>query len=126
MKLAFTLLCITCMHSLALSQVYYANKEWQESNGIPTAIDIEEASVLDFQENLIIVGHTAHPTENTNILITKYNQDGVKLWERSYNHILNSSDYGTAIVVDEFNNYYIGGNVSTNGGNAYDFVVLKL
>jgi hypothetical protein len=52
----------------------YVNKEWERTTGTVGPIE-RTASVLDFNENLIVVSNTLNISNNTDVLITKYDPE---------------------------------------------------
>lgn len=81
------LLSLLALDSLA--QRTFINREWVQFTGLPDAINYS-ASILDNQENLVVASNIKANTNNSDILLTKYNPDGVIIWNKTYN--------GTAIV----------------------------
>jgi hypothetical protein len=71
-----------------------------------------------------MVGHTVNTSGNTDILITKYNEDGSLHWQKQYNGTGNANDYGTGVWTDANNNVYVIG--ATEGVNSnLDVCLLK-
>ena len=94
-----------------------------------------KAIVTDDSFNVYVVGFTNGDFDGnqnlggSDIIIVKYNSDGVKQWSKQYGTSFN--DYGTGITIDSNNNIYITGHtigglyVNVTSGN-YDVFVIKL
>ena len=113
------LLCL----SEQLAGQFYVNKEWAIQTGLPDALDWS-ASVLDHEDNIIIVGNTLVQPNDPDILITKFDKDGNVLWEQLYAGPANAQDYGVGVVADQNGTLYVAGVITTTSG-FLDVVLLK-
>ena len=104
------------------SQQAYVNKEWVSSTGAVGNIH-RTVSTLDSNQNLIVVGNTLNAFNNTDVLISKYNSDGVLLWQQTFNGFANADDNGVQIRTNLSNEIFIAAYLTTNTG--VDFGILK-
>ncbi|MCY7409407.1 MAG: hypothetical protein LH473_03980 [Chitinophagales bacterium] len=127
MKNAIVLLAIfitLCIESHAQNTRYLVNKIYEHATGKPDTLDWS-ASDIDASRNLIIAGNTITTSQGTNLLLTKYDQDGNEIWQKQFNNSYNGNDYGIAITTDASRRIYVAG-ASYNGATKnYDYVVLK-
>jgi len=103
------------------------NREWVELTGNPDGsnpflsdwdqIDWTN-SALDGQENLLVVGNTLQAAGNTDIITTKFDRDGGVLWEKTFAGPTNGYDYGVALSLDNQDNVFVAGVVSTASGQS--------
>ena len=125
-KVVVILLCMLLMTSNWLNAQTYINEEWEQHTGTPNSslINAKVTTRLDNANDLIVVGHTVNTNGNTDILITKYNEEGSLHWQKQYNGIGNANDYGTGVWTDANNNVYVIG--VTEGVNSnLDVCLLK-
>jgi subtilisin family serine protease len=125
-KLTYFIIILLSMTSNSLNAQTYINEEWEENTGIPNSnlINARVTTRLDNANDLIVVGHTVNTNNNTDILITKYNEDGSLHWQKQYNGLGNGNDYGTGVWTDVNNNVYVIG--VTQGINSnLDIALLK-
>jgi len=131
LKTVTTILFIFAIQ-IAQSQII-VNQSWVNSTGEP---DLENFplddwdkitwsnSTLDPTGNLITVGNTLQSPGNTDILITKYDNNGQQLWQHTVDGQANGHDYGTAVTTDIQGNVYVAGATSTLN-SLLDFTLLK-
>lgn len=81
-------------------------------------------AVLDSENNLIIVGTTSTPSNGEDILCLKYSPEGVLLKTYSFDGSASLNDRSVDVVIDENNNFYIGG-ISTSI-NQRNFILIKM
>lgn len=117
--LAFSL---TIYHTPAQGQVY-VNEEWATSTGLPTNVEWS-ASHLDANGDLIILGNTYTSGQNTNMLLTKYDDEGTMLWQVEYDGSASLDDHGVALTTDVSGNIYVAGATETSGQDN-DVAVIK-
>lgn len=120
MSLSLTLL------SMGINAQEVVNKVWEQTTGLPNDNLNYQASTLDYQERLIIVGNTFTQGEAENFLITKYDQTGGALWQKQYNHAPNQTDFATAVTTDNQGNIYVVGATDQTTTSKLDYVVIKL
>ncbi|MEZ4849168.1 MAG: SBBP repeat-containing protein [Bacteroidia bacterium] len=108
-----------------LSAQIYVNQEWESITALPDTTVKWSASTLDPSENLIVCGNTLVTNEGVNVLITKYDREGVKLWEVDYHYDANSNEYGIAVTTDESGNIFVASALFTGTVPESDYLILK-
>nr|MDQ3100983.1 S8 family serine peptidase [Bacteroidota bacterium] len=91
--------CLFFFHTTAHSQTYI-NKVWEQSDGQPQSLPWT-ANALDGNGNLIVVGNTEVSAGNHDVLVIKYDREGVELWQETYGGNANGNDYGVAVFVGQ-------------------------
>ena len=100
----------------------YVNKEWVNSTGSVGTYD-STASVLDNNENLIVVSNTLNSSNNTDVLVTKYDPDGIVLWQTTFDGSSNGNDYAVQVKVNSNNDIFVASTIYGTSNN--DFGILK-
>lgn len=113
----------TFAFSLVATAQMYVNKEWVETTGLPDNLEWT-ASTFDALGNVIVVGNTLVAPGNPDVLITKYDREGVLLWQQTYGGTAGAQDYGVAVVADGVGNVFVAA-AATNTSTALDIVVLN-
>ncbi len=86
--------------------------------------DMGQGVAVDSSENVYLAGSTNYFEANlTDMVLVKYNSDGVEQWS----HIWGGSkeDEGYGVAVDSLNNSYLVGYTESLGAGKYDMVVVK-
>lgn len=97
---------------------------WRKSYNRAGGSDQATAIALDSNNNVIVTGF-AWNGNNYDIYTVKYrSDDGMQLWDHTYNAPALGNDIATCITVDTLNNIYVGGYVQTATANE-DYVILK-
>jgi uncharacterized delta-60 repeat protein len=81
---------------------------------------------IDSQNNIYITGlfqNLTKANQPMNSFIVKYNSSGIYQWSRSWGG--NNYDSASKIVVDSFNNLYVGGTTYSFGNGEGDIFLLK-
>lgn len=100
------------------------NKEWTQENGNPYLLEWFN-SITTENNDLITVGNTFVPGQGANVLVTRFNKLGDKLWEKDFNSNGSANDYGIALAEDDLGNVYVIGTTDNNSITDYDVVILK-
>jgi uncharacterized delta-60 repeat protein len=79
--------------------------------------------VLDTYGNIYVAGRSQRPGTNTDYSLLKYNPDGIEQWVAVYDGPESSSDYVTALTVDNSGNIYLTG--SSDGTTGSDWATVK-
>jgi hypothetical protein len=81
----------------------------------------------DKSDNIYVTGEKMTQTTSTDIIVLKYNSQGVEQWVRNYDGTGNWSDKPIAITIDENDDIYVLGRSMSNNWNAYeiDYVTIK-
>ncbi len=82
--------------------------------GQANLIDIPSAILLDNSRNVYVAGHTMLPDTSTDLILIKYNNEGVQQWVAAYNGILNRNDRANAITIDKYGDIYAAGSCNGN------------
>lgn len=120
----FASLALFMLLSAAVAAQTLVNKEWTVTTGEPSALFDFSVSTLDSYKNLIVVGNTNHPTQQTNFLMTKYNPKGEQLWQLQYDKN-GGIDYATSVVSFGGSIYVTGASFDATHGNL-DYLTLKI
>jgi len=114
------------------SQQIYVNREWRYEVGDPVfnpllapyGADWSKSIVSPSDNALITVGHTFVSGQGENILLTRFRDDGMILWQTDFNSGSTFNDYGIDLIEASNGDIYVCG-VSDNGGiTNYDVVIL--
>jgi uncharacterized delta-60 repeat protein len=101
------------------------NVLWQQSyNSSGSNNDYGVAITTDASNNVYVCGTTSSNNQY-DVLVVKYNADGVQQWAIQYNSPFGMNDVATAIKVDASNNVYVA-SASESAGTFSDFLLLKL
>ena len=103
------------------SQTTIVNKEWDSTTGNVGAIN-RTVSAVDNNENIIVVSNTMITSTNSEVLITKYDPDGIILWQETFNGGNSGYDYAIQLKIDNNNNIFIAAALENT---TMDFGVLK-
>ncbi|MEO0074890.1 MAG: SBBP repeat-containing protein [candidate division WOR-3 bacterium] len=79
---------------------------------------------LDNQGNVYVAGESYTINSSYDIVIVKYNSDGILQWTQQYNGPRNGEDWVSAVMTDNSGNIYLCGG-SEGIGTDYDFVTIK-
>jgi hypothetical protein len=93
-------------------------------NGPGNGVDIPFSLTTDGVSNVYVTGYSYGNGTSSDVATIKYNSAGVQQWVQRYNGPSDSTDYGSAIVVDGSGNVYVSG-VSTGSTNNLDYVTIK-
>ncbi|MFM2267312.1 MAG: hypothetical protein RL757_753, partial [Bacteroidota bacterium] len=101
------------------------NVVWQRIyNSSNNQNDVGIAVTTDFDDNIYICGMT-NVNNQQDVLVVKYNRDGVFQWVNQYNNAANGNDVATTLKTDTWGNVYVAA-VSETPTTASDFLLLKL
>jgi len=97
---------------------------WQKSlDWVAHKEDVPFSITLDNQNNVYVAGYGwALPLtfQNFDMLVVKYNNDGVEQWIRSYGNPTLISDWGYSVVADDSDNVYLSGYCPASTTIKYD------
>lgn len=116
------LLLVLSFTTPTYSQLFEA---WVNSyNGPGNNSDIGKSVSRGDSGNVYVTGHSNNPVTFYDIVTIKYNEAGIKQWERVFNGPGSDVDYAACMLTDEFENVYVAG-YTFNAGSQYDYVILK-
>lgn len=127
------MLLIFLNFNTTFAQQILVNQEWTTSTGQPNGGNAIltgwdnfawSASTLDNFGNLITTGNTLVTAGNTDVLLTKYNTSGQILWQKTFDGGNNGYDYGLAVEMDNWGNFYIAGTTTATNG-FLDYFIIK-
>lgn len=121
-KITAMLVGLLFLASVSYAQKTYVNKEWDNSTGKVGNIQ-RTASAVDNFGNLIVIGNTMNQSNNSDVLITKYNTNGQILWEQIYNGSGNGDDYGVQLKINNSNEIFVASALQEQ--TSMDFGLLK-
>ena len=100
-------------------------REWvSKFNGPPFSNSVGNSVQVDNSGNVYVTGYTRIGSGQIDLLLIKYNSNGIQQWLQQYNGPGNFDDFGISVDVDSSGNVYAGG-YSFGTGTSYDFVLLK-
>ncbi|MBW1879571.1 MAG: hypothetical protein JRI25_11250 [Deltaproteobacteria bacterium] len=103
--------------------------QWSDTfSGATNVHDVAAKVAVDSNDDFLVVGYTNKGTDNGDNLdydwrLAKYAADvdgdsnPVILWEKAYESAAERSETVGAVVVDDVDNFYVGGNVRDGDGN---------
>ncbi len=92
------------------------NTMWTRTHNGPANDNDEGRSIaVDASGNVYVTGNEVVAGEGINIWIRKYDSAGNTVWTRTYDGLINNSDYGRSIAVDSSSNVYVTGSVFVTG-----------
>lgn len=100
---------------------------WTHTKNGKNGGDDEGVSLaIDASGNIYVAAYGDWGTTNNDILVIKYDQNGTKLWDTTWNSPASFDDVPVAIGLDAAGNVYVGGNAEpdTVSGSS-DYVTLK-
>lgn len=112
----------------SIQQIYpQIEPEWVIRHAGQYWPDIGYDVATDKSDNVYVTGEKMTQTTSTDIIILKYNSDGVEQWVRNYDGTGNWSDKPIAITIDENDDIYVLGRSMINNWNPYetDYVTIK-
>ena len=122
-----TIICISCLFFIS-KKIYsqsLVNKEWENNHGNPLGMDWTNSKTNKANE-LLHVGNTFVAQEGADVKTTKYDNNGLALWEAVYNSQENFNDYGIALEEDSQGNIYVLGTTDNNNtATNFDILLLK-
>ncbi len=94
------------------------NVQWTAIEDGPSNLSAEGTSIaIDDDRNVFVCGFVTVSGTNTDMAVVKYNRNGNQRWMKTVNGNGNSEDKAWGIVVDETDNAYITGYVTSAAGN---------
>lgn len=100
-------------------------RQWvAKYEGLPFSNSIGYSVDVDSYGNVYATGYTRVGSGQIDLLLIKYNQNGIEQWKQQYNGPGNFDDFGVSLDLDTAGNVYVGG-YSYGSGTNYDFVLLK-
>ena len=96
--------------------------QWQREWG-SGLMDGANGITTDSFGNIYIVGFTETSTDNEDILLIKYNSNGILQWARTWDGGLKDGAEGVAI--DSFGDIYITGYTQTNTPDLYNMILIQ-
>lgn len=87
-----------------------------------TAGDVKRSVATDANDNVYIAGTVQQSSNNTDLLVTKYDTNGAVEWQKTIGGT--ATDYGHGIAVDGAGNVYVVGHTTSNTTAASSAIVL--
>jgi uncharacterized delta-60 repeat protein len=101
------------------SGVQQWNRTWGGSD-----LDIGEGVAVDSSDNIYVTGRTtSFGAGNNDIILVKYNNSGVQLWNQTWGG--SEGDMGFGIALDSSDNIYIAGGTTSFGVGNEDMILIK-
>lgn len=105
-------------------QQTFINKEWTEITGEVSTIK-RTVSALDNNKDLIVVSNKVNTSNNSDVFISKYNDEGVLIWQKTFNGSGNGDDYGVQLKVTSNNDIIIAATITENTGVSFGILKYK-
>ncbi len=121
-KISLLLTGLLCFGSTLFAQQTYVNGNWDRVTGTVGVIH-RTASALDNNQNLIVVSNTVNSSNNTDVLITKYNPQGDELWQQTFDGTAHGNDYAVQLKINSANEIFVASTLEESTG--VDFGLLK-
>ncbi len=96
---------------------------WVKPGG--QGIAVKSTTTTDANRNVYVAGSTLVGPNNCDIIIQKFQPDGVLDWQQTYAGLANLNDFASAIYVDGNSDVYVTGSVVNTVSNGQDIIVLK-
>jgi uncharacterized delta-60 repeat protein len=123
MKKSILILLVSLMVSQIQTQ--WISNYWGNNTGDNQIQNSKGLAVAtDHNGNCYVTGYTTNPGSGSDIILIKYNDQGDTLYSRVYSGTGNGEDRAFGIAVDELDNVYLTGQISTSS-RGLDLVVLK-
>lgn len=113
------LICVLIILGAPKLKAQYNNRY----NGQGDFSDKFNAVATDNSNNIYAAGYTVTPSRNRDILLAKYDQNGILIWKNAYDGIGNGPDEALAIAIDASYVYITGYQKGSGTGN--DFITIK-
>lgn len=78
-------------------------------NGSLYGSDDDGVACIDLQNAVLMLGYLRNSGQGSDIILNKYDQNGVLLWSQIYNNTVNESDRPAAMLVGSNGNIYVIG-----------------
>ena len=100
-------------------------QDWKSNAGSQNFL-FKNRTKTDASNNIYVVGATMTGSGGYDILVAKYNPQGVQLWINQYNGTGNANDLGTGVTIDASGNVYITGTTCTTAlPTSADLIIIK-
>ncbi|MEL7005151.1 MAG: hypothetical protein AAFN93_20810, partial [Bacteroidota bacterium] len=113
---------LVCFPDSILYAQTLINQEWVSQYGLPDTITWS-ASTTDADGNLYTTGNTFVAGNGTDVLLTKYDPEGVLLWQTTYD-FSNLNDYGVDILLHSNGDIFLVAALATSS-SGYDFGLIN-
>ncbi|MFC1731954.1 SBBP repeat-containing protein [candidate division KSB1 bacterium] len=124
-KFKILFLAISLMHFLFVSsQEKYVFENWTSTGGQAYSF-LDNASVIDGSDNIIMAGACVGSNGFYDIIVLKVDGEGNTIWEKHYNGAGSKDDMAVSIAVDDNDNVYITGIVYTSNSDSSDCITIK-
>lgn len=117
------LLFTTLLFCNLQAQLRYPNREYSTIHGLPVNLNWS-SSLLTSGGELLTVGNTYTAGEESNLLLTKLDQQGNIIFQVEYDGPDHLEDYGIGAIEDGNGNYVVIGTSYTLASSSLDIVVL--
>lgn len=100
-------------------------QQWvQRFNGTGNGADIAQSIALDESGNVYVTG-SSRSILYSEIILIKYNSDGVLQWLQRFNGSGNKNAYASALAIDNSENIIIAGGIDGDSANRLEYVTIK-
>ena len=102
----------------------YLSESWTGQGG-QMAVFYHNVTKTDAYKNVYVAGSTLNAANNNDIILQKFNGNGMLLWQKTFNGAANLDDMAADIFIDNQFNVYVTGTSIANASSDFDLVVLK-
>ncbi len=97
---------------------------WERVHDYQNGVDLLQDMSIDDNSNIIITGSRGIG-ESKDITTIMYDSLGNVIWERVYNGNADKNDMPNEILLDKYNDIYVGGSSIEDTAHGSDFLILK-
>jgi len=94
-------------------------------NGLGNANDVAYAIAVDSRGNVYVTGESDNDASRLDYTTIKYNPDGIKQWEATYDGPASHQDSARAMKLDAQGNIYVTGSSYGDGSTMEDYATIK-
>ncbi|MCC6447753.1 MAG: SBBP repeat-containing protein, partial [Chitinophagaceae bacterium] len=99
-------------------------EDWRTTTGVQ-AFFHKSVTKTDVNNNVYVAGATLNGSGNYDVLVAKYDVNGIQQWIHQINGAADDQDFATALALDNNSNVYITGAITDSITNLSDILTIK-